>query len=208
MGTMTNIWLRRPQQVESAAHESLRLAEEMTLPLWHAWSRIHLGWALSQQDAAHGLDDIETGLREAHRIGAGRYEPYHLGIAADAYARSGRHGEARSAINKAFEGLALGHHSAFAAELYRTRAKLLLVIDRRERDAATAGLHHALEIARQQEAASLQLRAARDLAHLLAERGERQQATDLLAPVFGGFTEGLETPDLMEAKTLLEELRG
>jgi hypothetical protein len=49
MGTMTNIWLRRPEQVENAAREALRLAEEMTLALWHAWSRIHLGWALSRK---------------------------------------------------------------------------------------------------------------------------------------------------------------
>ena len=54
-GTMTNIWLRQPEQVASAAREAISLAEEMTLPLWHAWGRIHLGWALSQQGAAAGL---------------------------------------------------------------------------------------------------------------------------------------------------------
>jgi hypothetical protein len=109
MGTMTNIWLRRPNDVENAAREALRLAEEMSLALWHAWSRIHLGW-----------------LSEAHRIGAGRYEPYHLGIAADAYARAGRQNEARSSIAKAFAGLTLGHHASFAADLHRTRAMVLL----------------------------------------------------------------------------------
>ena len=60
----------------------------------------------------------------------------------------------------------------------------------------------ALNIARQQEAPSLELRAARDLASMLAERGERQQAPDLLAPVYGGFTEGFATADLKEAKAL------
>jgi len=206
-GTMTNIWLRRPEPVENAACEAIRLAEEMTLALWHAWGRIHLGWALSQQDAARGLEEIEAGLREAHQIGAGRYEPFHLGIAADAYARAGRQDEARRSIAKAFAALALGHHLAFAADLYRTRAVLLLRIDAGERGAAEADLRRALEIARQQEAPSLQLRAARDLARLLAEQGERQQAVDLLAPVYGGFTEGFHTPDLMEAEALLEELR-
>jgi class 3 adenylate cyclase/tetratricopeptide (TPR) repeat protein len=207
MGTMTNIWLRRPAQVETAAREALRLAEEMTLALWHAWSRIHLGWALSDGDAARGLEEIEAGLREAHQIGAGRYEPYHLGIAADAYARAGRYDEARSSIAKAFMGLSLGHHSAFAADLYRTRAMLLLRIDRGERGAATAHLGRALDIARQQNAPSLQLRAARDLARLFAEQGERRQAVDLLAPIFSGFREGFDTPDLIEAKALLDDLR-
>jgi predicted ATPase len=168
-------------------------------------SIIHLGWALSQGDAAHGLEEIEAGLGEAHQIGAGRYEPFHLGIAADAYARAGRQDEARSSITKAFAGLALGNHAAFAADLYRTRATLLLRIGRDE-CAAAADLRYALEVARQQQSPSLQLRAARDLARLLADQGERHQAADLLASVYGVFTEGFETPDLKEAKALLDEL--
>jgi predicted ATPase len=75
------------------------------------------------------------------------------------------------------------------------------------RRAAEIDLRRALEIGRQQEAPSLQLRAARDLARLLVEQGERQQAVYLLARVYGGFTEGFETPDLREARALLDELR-
>jgi class 3 adenylate cyclase/tetratricopeptide (TPR) repeat protein len=207
MGTMTNLWLRRPEQVENAARESLRFAEEMSLPLWHAWSLIHLGWALSQGDPAEGIEEIEAGLSEAHRIGAGRYEPYHLGIAAEAYARAGRSDAARDSIVKAFAGLALGHHSAFAADLHRTRAMVLLRIDRGAAGAATTDLRGALDIARRQQAPSLELRAARDLARLVAEQGERRQAVDLLAPVFARFDEGFGTPDLLEARALLDELR-
>ena len=207
MGTMTNIWLRRPEQVEKAAREALQLAEEMGLALWHAWGRIYLGWALSQQDAALGLDEIEAGLSEAQQIGAARYEPFHLGIVADAYARSGLREKARTNIAKAFAALALGHHEAFSADLYRTRAMLSLHIDLAERAEATADLRLALEIARRQKAPTLQLRAARDLARLLFEEGDRQQAVELLAPVYGGFAEGFHTPDLQEAKALLDELR-
>jgi predicted ATPase len=180
----------------------------LTLALWHAWSRIHLGWALSQGDAARGLEEIEAGLREARQIGAGRYEPFHLSIAADAYAHADRQVEARSSIAKAFEGLALGQHSAFAAELYRARAMLLLRIDRDELGAAAADLRCALDLARQQKALSLQLRAAGDLARLLAEQGEKRQAADLLAPVYSTFTEGFDTPDLIEAKALVDDLLG
>jgi len=64
----------------------------------------------------------------------------------------------------------------------------------------------ALQIAGQQESPSLKLRAARDLARLSAERGERQQAADLLAPIYAGFTEGFDTLDLKEARALLDEL--
>jgi predicted ATPase len=87
------------------------------------------------------------------------------------------------------------------------RAELRLYADTGESDAAGADLRRALEIARQQEAPSLQLRAARDLARVMAERGERQQAADLLSPICGWFTEGFDTADLREAKALLEELR-
>jgi predicted ATPase len=145
-------------------------------------------------------------LREARQIGAGRFEPFHLGIAADAYSLAGHHPEARASIAKAFAALALGHHRAFAAELYRTRAMLQLRGDAGERAAAEADLRRALQIAREQEAPSLELRAARDLARLLAEGGERRQARDLLAPIHGWFTEGFGTPDLIETKALLDGL--
>jgi predicted ATPase len=155
---------------------------------------------------APGLNEIEAGLRELHQMGAGRFEPLHLSLAADAYASVGRHGEARASIGKAFAALADGRDLALAAELHRTRAVLLLRADSGERGAAEADLRRALEIGRQQEALSLQLRAARDLARLWAERGERQQAADLLEGVYREFKEGFDTPDLTEAKALLNEL--
>jgi class 3 adenylate cyclase/predicted ATPase len=204
--TIVNIWLRRPEQVERAAREVLQLANEMSLALWHAWGRIHLGWALSQQDPTGSLEEIEAGLREARKIRAGRLEPLHLSIAADAYSRAGRHGEAEARIAKAFETLAQGQHLALAAELHRMRGVLSLRADARARGGAEADFRTAMEIARQQEALSLQLRAARDLARLLAEQGERQQAVDLLAPLYGEFTEGFGTADLEEARALLGEL--
>jgi predicted ATPase len=84
---------------------------------------------------------------------------------------------------------------------------LLLCACSGDRGAAEVDLRRALEIARQQKAKSLELRAARDLAQVMAERGERQQAADLLSPVYRGFTEGFDTPDLKEAKALLDQLR-
>ena len=128
-------------------------------------------------------------------------------MAAEAYSRAGRHGEAKASIAEAFAALEHGRDLAFAAELHRSRAALLLRADAHERDAVEADLRHALEIGRQQESLSLQLRAARDLATLWAERGERNQAADLLAPIYGAFTEGFDTLDLVESKTLLDELR-
>ena len=204
--TLVNIWLRRPQQVEEAAREALRLSEEMSLGLWHVWAQIHYGWALSQQGKATGIEEIEAGLKGARQIGAGRLEPFHLVLAAETLSRAGLHGEAGSRIDLAFLALGRGYHSYLAAELHRVRAVLLLRTDQDQRGPAEADLRRALEIARQQESPSLQLRAARDLARLLADQGERRQAYDLLAPVHGWFTEGFDTVDLIEAKVLLDEL--
>ena len=205
--SLTNFWLRQPDRVESAAREALRLAEDNSMALYHAWAQIHLGWALSQLGTAPGLDEIEAGLHEVRQIGAGRLEPFLLSLAAEAYARAGRPDEARTRVAQAFAALAQSRDLAFAAELHRMRAVLALRDGASGRDADEADLRHALEIARQQEARSLELRAARDLASMLAGRGERQQAHDLLAPVYGWFTEGFDTPDLKEAKALIDELR-
>jgi class 3 adenylate cyclase/predicted ATPase len=205
--TLVNIWLRRPEQVEAAAREALRLADEMSLALWHAWGRIHLGWALAQLNPAGHVEEIEAGLREARQIRAGRLEPLHLCIAADAYSRAGRHGDAEARIAKAFEALANGQHLAFAAELHRMRGVIVLRAAGPAGGEAETDFRRAMEIARQQEALSLQLRAARDLARLLAEEGERQQAADLLVPLYRAFTEGFDTSDLKEARALLDELR-
>jgi predicted ATPase len=167
---------------------------------------IYLGWSLSKQGKASGIEEIETGLRGAHQIGAGRLQPFHLSLAADAYSNAGRHDKARAAIAEAVTALTRGSDLALAAEIYRMRAVLLLSADAGQHETAEADLHHALEIARSQESPSLQLRAASDLARLLAERGERQEAADLLAPIYGWFSEGFCMPDLKEAKTLLNEL--
>jgi class 3 adenylate cyclase/tetratricopeptide (TPR) repeat protein len=204
--SVPNIWLRRPDQVARSAREALRFAEDNAMALWHAWALIHLGWALSQQGMT-GLEEMEVGLREAREIGAGRHEPFHLGLAAEAYARAGRHDEARISIDKAFAALAFGRDMAYVAELHRRRALIALLAGTGSNGATEVDLRRALEISREQEVPSLQLRAARDLAQVLADRGERREAAELLAPIYGWFTEGFDTPDLKEAKALLEQLR-
>jgi len=94
----------------------------------------------------------------------------------------------------------------FAAELNRHRGRLLL---RQGHSEAAEGLYcKALSIAREQEAKLWELRAAASLARLRRDQGRRVEARDLLAPVYGWFTEGFDTPDLKEAKALLDELGG
>jgi len=92
------------------------------------------------------------------------------------------------------------------AEIYRLTGELLLAQDGHRADEAQACLRKALTIARCQQAKSLELRAARSLSRLWQQQGKRAAAYELLAPIYGWFTEGFDTADLQEAKALLEAL--
>ena len=95
----------------------------------------------------------------------------------------------------------------FGAELYRLKGALLLSQAIPDTPQAAACFHQALDMARAQQARSLELRAAMSLACLWQQQGKRREARDLLAPVYEWFTEGFDTADLKDARTLLDELR-
>jgi class 3 adenylate cyclase len=203
---LTSIWCRDVSRVEASAAETLRLAKDKSLALWQALGRIHFGWALSERGHPDGLAEIEAGLDDLRRIKVGRYECFHLGLAADARSRAGQHEAAQATIAAAFAAQAKGRDMAFLPDLHRLRAAIALRTPADAVEAAEADLNRALALARDQASPSLELRAARDLARLWGERGERRRARDLLAPVYRWFTEGLANPDLQETKRLLDHL--
>jgi len=92
------------------------------------------------------------------------------------------------------------------AELHRLKGELLLARPAEHHAEAETYFHQALDVARRQEAKSLELRAAMSLARLWQQQGQRAEARELLAPIYGWFTEGFDTADLQEAKALLEVL--
>ena len=94
----------------------------------------------------------------------------------------------------------------YEPELYRLKGALLLQQSADNHAEAQACFHHALDIARRQQAKSLELRAATSLSRLWQQQGKRAEARQLLAEVYSWFTEGFDTPDLREAKILLDEL--
>ena len=203
---LTSIWSSDVSRVEAATAETLRLAKDRSLALWQALGRIHSGWALSERGHPDALAEIETGLDELRRIKVGRYEGFHLGFAADAYSRAGQHDTAQAMIAAAFAAQAKSRDMPFQADLHRLRAAIALRAAADATDVAEADLHQAIAIARNQASPSLELRAARDLARLWGERGERQRARDLLAPAYRWFTGRIRKPDLREAKLLLDQL--
>ncbi len=204
--TLTNIWLRDVSRVEAAAREVIRFSEEKSLALWNAWGRIHLGWARSETEEREGLDQMERGIEAALRIGAGRLEPFHLGLVANVQSKWGRHDAAERSLSAAFSALAARPDMPFAADLHRVRSICRIRASTSFLAEAEEDLQRGLAIAREQGALSLELRAARDLARLWTDGHRRGEARDLLEPVIARFGPGVETLDLAEARELRAEL--
>jgi predicted ATPase len=138
-------------------------------------------------------------------MGTGLSLPSWFAALADALARRG---ETDEGLTAAAEGLSMADAGdRFSLpEIHRVKGKLLLDRSARDRDAAESAFRQAIDIARAQDARLLELRAATSLARLWGENGRRNAARELLAPVYQWFTEGLDKPDLRDAKLLLDEL--
>jgi tetratricopeptide (TPR) repeat protein len=141
----------------------------------------------------------------AYRATGARFQStYHLVLLAQALAACGGHDEGLAAWREATDLAAKTGERYVEAEIHRVEGNLLLA--KNDPAATEACYERSLDVARAQQAPSLELRAAGDLARLWAERGERQKVSDVLAPVYSWFTEGFETADLKDAKVLLDEL--
>jgi predicted ATPase len=132
--------------------------------------------------------------------------PYHLSLLADACEIARQNEEGVPLLDEATRIVEETGERWLAAELHRRKGRLLLRQGHSE--AAEELYRRALSIAREQEAKMWELRAAGSLARLRRDQGRRAEALDLLAPVYGWFTEGFDTPDLKDTKALLDELRG
>ena len=141
--------------------------------------------------------------------GAAFFHAFLLTLQAEAYAEDGQAREGLRMLEEAFTLVDATAERLWEAEMYRLKGKLLQRAESGERCAGLtpeACFLKALEVARRQQAKSLELRAATSLARLWQQQGKRQDAYELLAPVYGWFTEGFDTADLIDAKALLDEL--
>jgi predicted ATPase len=199
--------LADPQTVEERAAATAAIATEQQYALWAAGADVMRGWALAARgQGAEGLERMRRGVVEWQVCGARLLLPYFLGLMADIQHALGQNENATTMLGEALQRVAGTGERWFEAELHRLKGAFLLAQSPAAVGEAEASLRQALAIARQQGARSLELRAAHDLARLWAEQGERQKALELLAPVYGWFTEGFDTPDLKHAKALLDEL--
>jgi predicted ATPase len=156
--------------------------------------------------ASDAIEMLISGIAAQRTTGETLLMPFFLPHLARAHAELGQFEAARRCIVEAMTAVETTKETWCEAEIHRTAGEIALISP--EPDAAKAQAHfeRAIAIARAQKAKSWELRAATSLARLWRDRGKRQQARDLLAPVYGWFTEGFDTLDLKEAKALLDEL--
>jgi len=185
--------------------ELIAIAAEQSFRFWGPWGSIYRGWIkVKQCDAMEGQSLLRSGLVAYRAAGAELWMPYFIALLARACEIAGQIEEGLTLLDEALQTGERTGERWFAAELHRHKGWLLL--HQEHADAAEEFYCKALSIAQEQEAKLWELRAAVSLARLRRDQGRRAEARDLLAPVYGWFTEGFNAPDLKDARALLDEL--
>jgi predicted ATPase len=201
--------------VRAQADAAITVATVQSFALARATGLIMRGWAIAvQEHSPEGLVQIRQGLDMYRATGAEYQRPHYLTLLAEASGLLGQPEGGLAALDDAMTLMEQTGERYYEAELHRQRGELLLLRaaqrhpsqDSREPHEAEACFQQALDVARQQQAKSLELRAAISLARLWQQRGQRAEARALLAPIYGWFSEGFDTPALQEAKALLDAL--
>jgi len=191
--------------LEQRVAELISVATEQGFPHWRGVGTIYRGWLeVNNGDVAEGISLLRRGSIDHRATGAESLRPYHIGLLARAHEIAGQIEEALALLDDALQIVERTGERWFATELYRHKGQLLLRQGHAE--AAEELYRKALNIAQEQKAKLWELRAAVSLARLRRDQGRREEARELLAPVYGWFTEGFDTLDLKEAKALLDEL--
>jgi predicted ATPase len=165
------------------------------------------GWVVADGGAVEaGIAELRRGLAAMEAMGTLLHTPGLLGLLAGLYIGQQNFSEALELLDEALARVDRLEERWFEAELHRLKGEALLASSLKRVTEAEPRYHQALAVARGQGARLWELRAATSLARLLRHQGRRAEARDLLAPVYGWFTEGFNTADLKEAKALLDEL--
>jgi predicted ATPase len=226
---------REAQETQACASEAIVLSSEYGFTQWLAWGNIMRGWALVEQgQEEEGFVQLRQGLADAKASGSEIGQMEFSAMLAEAYGKIGQPEEGRIVLDNALAVLNKTSEHSYEAEVYRLKGELTLQsqaslgqvknkskANRKKSEApstqpltpsaqaeAEACFLKALEISRQQQAKSLELRAAMSLARLWQSQGKQPEARTMLANVYNWFTEGFDTKDLQEAKALLEVLDG
>jgi class 3 adenylate cyclase/predicted ATPase len=199
--------LRNPRRLQQSSDELSLLAAKHGLNYMRAQGTVYRGSALALAGRfAEAASLLEEGVAGVRSTGAVWLLPFNRGVLANAYQRTGRIEEARSVLEDALELMRQTRVEWTKAELQRLEADLALSAAAPNLDLAEARLRQAITTAQLQGAKWWELRAATDLARLWRHQGRCAEAGDILVPIYSWFTEGFDTPDLKEARALLDKL--
>jgi predicted ATPase len=199
------LFARSPQQAQRYAEETVAISHENGFAYWLGWGTINWGASLTAVgQVQEGLTLLTKGLSILRPTGAVISTPMILARLAVAYAKLGQPSEGLKRLAEAAQIIETTDERYNEAELCRVRGDLLNATG--DRTGAEQSYYQALVVAQRQSAKPFELRTATSLAHLWRDQGKQDEARDLLAPVYGWFTEGFDTLDLKDAKALLEEL--
>jgi predicted ATPase len=201
------IFARDVATVYAYGNDCVALASEHGFALWAAHGRVLQGWADAQRgQATTGIPRIREGLAAKEATGDRANRPFDLTLLAEALALAGKIEEGLAALDEALAKAAVSGVRGWDAEIHRLRGELTGRLPYPDPAKAEDSFRIALAIAREQGTRGYELRAATSLARLWREQGRRDEARDLLAPLYRSFTEGFGTPDLKDAAKLLSEL--
>jgi predicted ATPase len=193
--------------VHEHAEVAVALSTAQGFPQWAAMGTSLRGWALALQGQGEvGMAQVRQGITAWQATGAKFFVPYFCTLLADVAAHLGHTADGLQALAEAHTLVEQHEERWWEAEVYRLRGILLLRQPGMPQAEAEAWLQRALDVAHRQEAKSLELRAAMSFSRLWQRQGKRAETRQLLAGIYGWFTEGFDTADLQEAKALLEEL--
>ena len=198
---------REGHTAKEHAEAAISLTTEQGFLHWRVYSAILHGWTLAQQgQGKEGIEQMYQGLRAYRATGAEIWRPYWLALLAEAHGIIGQPEAGLTVLAEAMMFVETTGDRWYDPELYRLKGELLLQQNSDNQAEAETCFQHAIRIAQSQQAKSWELRASTSLARLWQKQGKHQEAYDLLAPVYGWFTEGFDTLDLKDAKALLDEL--
>jgi class 3 adenylate cyclase/predicted ATPase len=202
---------RERQLTQERAEAAIILCTDQGFPFWLASGTLLRGWALAEQgQGEERIRQISQGLAACRATGAGVFGPYFLALQAEAHENTDQTAEGLTVLAEALATVGKTGERHYEAELYRLKGQLTLQSKlqgpRSKVEEAEECFRKAIEIARRQQAKSLELRAVMNLARLWQQQGKKDEARQVLAEIYSWFTEGFDTRDLQEAKALLDEL--
>src|SRR6516165_3249000 len=205
LGTVLLSLVGKNAALDESADQLIAVATEQGFPLWRAWGKIYRGWVkVKKGDVAEGMSLLRTGSTAYRATGAEAWMTHNIALLAAACEMAGQVEEAVTLLDEALQIEGTTGERWREAELNRDKGQLLL--RQGQSEAAEELYYRALSTSREQNAKLWELRVTMSLARLRRDQGRCTEARDLLAPVYGWFTEGFDTPDVKAAKVLLESL--